>query len=248
MIKLIMKKVRSITFFLILLAGFLFYLPILQKSFAQICVVTQIGNEAGNQPTLPPGCTSVVASGSGTTTGPITPAGPIALKAVQLAQAQIGKAYILGSPNRNWAGEDPSKGKTPAHFDCSGLTGWSYYWASGGFVNMQGQTWADWSRQKDRNGTSYLKFPYKKGTSLQDVLKQLQPGDLLYFQYPGGNDKIVHHTAIFSGKCLKSSSTDCFIQAPHTGAYVEESHFTKGYITGSMPFLGSMRPGPKGAN
>lgn len=161
--------------------------------------------------------------------------GPMAQKAVELARAQIGKPYVWASPfGRPWASLDPSAGKTPSAFDCSGLTGWAWYWASGGKVNMNGQTWFDWSDSAGNGSTRYQKFT----ASQKD---QVQPGDLLFWQAPGLTNGQVHHTAIYSGPCKKSSGNDCFIEAQCTQCGIVESHLSN-RLGGNDPFAGFLRP------
>ena len=180
------------------------------------CVVTKIGNPAG-QPVLPPECASA--------------GGPEALKAVELARQQKGKWYLWGAPpGRNWANLDPSKGQTPPNFDCSGLTGWAWYWATNGKISMNGQTNADWLDSKGRGNTRYQKYIISDLTKLKSLL---QPGDLIYW----GTTSNVHHTAIFSGACKESSGADCFIEAARTGTQIRESHLRAGIVGFLRPVL-----------
>lgn len=184
------------------------------------CVILNVGSGNSTQ-ALPPECQNT------------TTAGPIALKAVELARAQIGKPYVFGAPfGRPWASLDPAAGRTPSSFDCSGLTGWAWYWASGGKISMNGQTWWDWSDSAGNGSTRYIKHP---------PTEKPQPGDLLYWRAPGGNQDIVHHTAIYSGACKNSSGSDCFIEAECTVCGIHESHLNN-RLGGSDPLLGFMRP------
>lgn len=214
-----MKIATKAFLFLLLFLFFFVPSPASAETVNSNCVIINTGAFSGPTPTLPPEC--------GTAGG-----GPMAQKAVELARAQIGKPYVFGTPfGRPWASLDPSAGKTPSTFDCSGLTGWAWYWASGGKISMNGQTWWDWSDSAGNGTTKYQKF-----TAAQKSL--LQPGDLLYWGAPGLNKDQVHHTAIYSGPCKKSAGNDCFIEAKGSQWGIIESHL----LTKSEPMVGFLRP------
>lgn len=179
------------------------------------CVVTKIGTPIG-EPVLPPECA----------------AGPIAQKAVELARAQIGKPYVWGAPpGRNWNRLEPNTPNEPPSYDCSGLTGWAWYWASNGKISMDGQTNEDWKDAKGRGNTRYQKFIVSDLTKLKPPF--IQPGDLIYW----GTTSNTHHTAIFSGACKESSGNDCFIEAQKTGVPIKESHLRAGIVGFLRPVL-----------
>jgi cell wall-associated NlpC family hydrolase len=203
------KQVHGYIFFLVFTSLFL-YLPTFIITHAQQasgCAMIKVGNPPANEQ-LPPGC-----AGGGNQ------------KVVELARAQIGKGfYISGQPSRNWATEDPNAGKTPEHFDCSGLAGWAWYWGSGGTVNMLGQTASDWG-----SGNFNQHSPNEP----------LQPGDLIYWDVAPGN---IHHTGIYEGTggC---GANDCFIEAYSDGKPVRENSVAK--AASYMKMAGFLRPGEK---
>lgn len=184
-----MKKIITLTICFSFIA-LLFPPPIFSVSGTSNVVCTKIGDPALG---IPEECQA----GS---------AGPIAQKAIELARAQIGKPYIWATPSRSWTTPNPGS------FDCSGLTGWVWYQASNGAINMDGQTSGDWNDSAGKKGTKYQKF----------TSGNPQPGDLLF--WTNGN---IHHTAIFVGQCQKFSGNDCFIHAPRTGSTVQEAQLSK---------------------
>jgi len=216
-----MKIVVKSLFFVLIVIVFIFFVPGYSPTSAQKsgCAVTRIGDPILNV-TIPPECVIVLGGG------------PIAQKAVELARQQIGKPYVWAAPSRNWAANPPNS--PPGSFDCSGLTGWSYYWASEGKISMNGQTWADWKDSAGNGSTRYQKFSVSQRG-------QLQPGDLLYWRAPGLNSDQVHHTAIYSGACKRLSGNDCFIEAQCTACGIVESHLSS-RLFGSDPLAGFMRP------
>jgi cell wall-associated NlpC family hydrolase len=199
MIKESMKRLVSLIFFIILFSLYSPF-PIFAISATSNVVCTKIGNPQ-NQPSE---CNNEFGQ-----------------KAVELARAQIGKPYVWASPSRTWKNNPPEK--APGSFDCSGLVGWSWYWASNGKVNMAGQTNTDW------NASGYQKFSASQKA-------ELRPGDILY--WTNGD---VHHTAIYSGACQKSSGDDCFIEAQQSGVPILESHLSS-RLNGSDPLVGFLRP------
>lgn len=142
-----------------------------------------------------------------------TVGGPAIQAAIELARKQIGKPYSWGAPTRDWASNNPNKGQVPNSFDCSGLTGWAYYWATGGKINLNGQTSSDWGSP----GKNLQKFTDKS---------KLQPGDLIYF-----GDPSPYHTAIYIGG-------GNMLHAPRTGTNVRIEPLSNM----SYDFIGFLRP------
>jgi cell wall-associated NlpC family hydrolase len=216
-----MKIAAHIISYVVVFTLFLLFVPGYSSTSAQTsgCAVTKVGDPVLNV-TIPPECAIV------------TGGGPIAQKAVELARQQIGKPYVWAAPSRNWASRPPSN--APPSFDCSGLTGWAYYWASEGKISMNGQTWADWKDNAGNGSTTYQRFSPAQRS-------QLQPGDLLYWRSPGLNGDQIHHTAIYSGACKRSPGNDCFIEAKGTAWGIVESHLNS-RLGGNDPFAGFLRP------
>lgn len=103
-------------------------------------------------------------------------------------------------------------GTTPAGFDCSGLTMYSYRHAVGKNIPRT-------SRQQ-----------FKHGTFIPPDRKDLlQPGDLLFFGYNADPTR-VHHVAIYSGNGM-------MIHAPQTGYKVEEVSLSR-----RRDYVGATRP------
>lgn len=137
--------------------------------------------------------------------------GPIAQKAVEIAKGQLGTPYVLGTnglcryPSYQSCPPDTNPPKTD---DCSQLTGWAYYWASGGKLNMDSYTLSQ---------VSYCD-PIPAG--------QEQTGDLVFFETCSSTDVDSNHHV---GMITKPGE---YIHAPHTGDIVKISPLsqrTKGY-------------------
>ncbi len=65
------------------------------------------------------------------------------------------------------------------------------------------------------------------------ALADLRPGDLLFYATDLSNPATIHHVVMYVGGGM-------IIEAPHTGAYVQEVPV---YLDG---FIGARRPGPGG--
>lgn len=108
---------------------------------------------------------------------------------VAAAQRWIGTPYV-------WGGGDAT-GPTGGGFDCSGLTLYAIYQASGGAIRLPHYTQA---QQDSRYGHP---VPFS----------QRAPGDLIFFTTPGERDS--HHVAIYLGR--SQSGQDLVIHAPTYG-------------------------------
>jgi hypothetical protein len=104
---------------------------------------------------------------------------------ITAAASQIGKPYVWGGGN--------FYGPTGGGFDCSGLVLYAAYQASGGRI---------------RN-PHYTGDQIRLGQGIAWADKQ--PGDLIFFGYPGADGP--HHVAIYVGG-------DKILQAPRTGDHV----------------------------
>lgn len=99
-------------------------------------------------------------------------------------------------------------GNGPATFDCSGLTRWAYAAAGISLPRTSRQQW---------------------NVGPHPELKDLKPGDLLFWATDTNNPATIHHVALYVGD-------GWMIQAPHTGALVEISRvYLDGYIGATRP-------------
>lgn len=160
-----------------------------------------------------------------------TPSGSTALNSMQtrllsIARSQKGDKYGWGDCH-NWSnsayrpGSPPRKSDGCNTYDCSGFTGWAYYWATNGKFNMRGQTCRDYGNCytidggfRTENPDLYTKFSYKE-------LSKIKFGDLVYFgtnrdkKYP-----TTSHVALYVGaygSC--GGKKDCIIDASGSGGW-----------------------------
>lgn len=136
---------------------------------------------------LPSGC----GPGSAPPGSPV-PASGFGQAVIAAAQRWIGTPYV-------WGGGDTS-GPTGGGFDCSGLTLYVIYQASGGRIRLPHYTQA----QQDAPAGQVVPFD------------QRQPGDLIFFTTAGESDS--HHVAVYAGR--DAEGTDLVIHAPQTGQTV----------------------------
>lgn len=134
-----------------------------------------------------PGC----GSDAGT---PLTPAeaSGVGRAVIEHAARWIGTPYV-------WGGGDTS-GPTSGGFDCSGLTLYAVYHASGGRIRLPHYTQA----QQDHS-TAQVVPP-----------AQRQPGDLIFFTTAGSSDS--HHVGIYYGR--DEQGRDLLLHAPQSGQTV----------------------------
>jgi cell wall-associated NlpC family hydrolase len=135
------------------------------------------------------------AAGCGTT-GSGTPL-PVEASAFGRAVIEHGARWI-GTPYV-WGGGDTS-GPTGGGFDCSGLTLYAVYHASGGRIRLPHYTQA----QQDHPTAQIVPFA------------QRAPGDLIFFTAPGNTDS--HHVGIYYGR--DAQGRDLLLHAPQTGQTV----------------------------
>jgi cell wall-associated NlpC family hydrolase len=123
------------------------------------------------------------ASPAGELPADLPPGFPGAL--IASAASQLGKPYVWGGGDFN--------GPTGGGFDCSGLVLYAAYQASAGRIRL----------------------PHYSGSQIHTGRGvgwgEKQPGDLIFFSYPGAGGP--HHVAIYVG-------SDRILQAPHTGDVV----------------------------
>lgn len=108
---------------------------------------------------------------------------------IAAAERWIGTPYV-------WGGGDVD-GPTSGGFDCSGLTLYAIYQASGGRIRLPHYTQA----QQDS--------PYGRVVPFS----QRAPGDLIFFTSPGDRDS--HHVAIYMGR--NQAGQDLVVHAPTFG-------------------------------
>ncbi|MBF6331814.1 C40 family peptidase [Nocardia transvalensis] len=123
----------------------------------------------------------------------VTQDGSFGTAVVRAAQQWVGTDYVWGGGDQN--------GPTKGGFDCSGLTLFAIYQASGGTVRLPHYTQA----QQDHPGAEVVPFD------------QRQPGDLVFFTQPG--DRNSHHVGIYVGR--DDHGTDLILHAPQTGQQVK---------------------------
>ncbi|WP_280378190.1 C40 family peptidase [Nocardia wallacei] len=111
---------------------------------------------------------------------------------IDAAQGWIGTDYV-------WGGGD-FDGPTQGGFDCSGLTLYAVYQASGGRIRLPHYTQA----QQDHPSAQVVQFTDRR------------PGDLVFFTAPGDSDS--HHVAILYGR--NEDGEDLVLHAPQTGQTV----------------------------
>lgn len=179
----------------------------------------QILADAGSAATAE--ATAVVDGGSGTgcaeglsnPNGPtFTPGGPFGANVIAAAMRWLGTPYAWGGGNTDGPtnGISDGGGAADAHgdtgkvgFDCSGLTLYAVFQASGGAISLDHYT-------GDTSTPGQLYDP--RG---QDIpLDQKQPGDLIYFG-SGGN---THHVGIYYGL---DGGTEMLLNAPQSGDVVK---------------------------
>ncbi|WP_280426682.1 C40 family peptidase [Nocardia carnea] len=144
------------------------------------------------------------------------------------AERWIGTDYV-------WAGGD-TNGPTGGGFDCSGLTLYAIYHASGGRIRLPHYTQA----QQDHPSAQPVPFDEKA------------PGDLIFFTLPG--EPHSHHVGIYYGR--DEHGADLVLHAPTTGQKVTvtplsdwegERMDVRRYTPSGGSELGqSPEPGPRG--
>ncbi|MGV9678777.1 C40 family peptidase [Nocardia sp. NPDC003482] len=135
---------------------------------------------------LPVGCG---ATGSG---APLPEASEFGAAVIRAAERWIGTDYV-------WGGGDFT-GPTNGGFDCSGLTQYAVYQASGGRIRLPRTT----GTQQNDPAAQVVPF------------EQRQPGDLIFFTAPG--ESTPHHVGIYYGR--NNSGTDLILHAPQSGQTV----------------------------
>ncbi|WP_245562823.1 C40 family peptidase [Nocardia araoensis] len=111
---------------------------------------------------------------------------------IEHGQRWIGTPYV-------WGGGD-ANGPTGGGFDCSGLTLYAVYHASGGRIRLPHYTQA----QQDYPSSQIVPFA------------QRAPGDLIFFTAPGDTDS--HHVGIYYGR--DAQGRELLLHAPQTGQAV----------------------------
>ncbi|WP_228836045.1 C40 family peptidase [Nocardia brasiliensis] len=150
------------------------------------------GIEVGSMPRTEPGA---AAGGC----GPGGPGTPMPVTGSGFGRAVIEHAARwMGTPYV-WGGGD-STGPTMGGFDCSGLTLYAIYQASGGQIRLPHYTQA----QQDHPSAQQIPFGQKA------------PGDLIFFTAAPGSDS--HHVGIYYGRDEQGS--DLVLHAPQTGQTV----------------------------
>ncbi|WP_327116494.1 C40 family peptidase [Nocardia sp. NBC_01730] len=117
---------------------------------------------------------------------------------IEYAARWVGTPYV-------WGGGD-TNGPTNGGFDCSGLTLYAIYHASGGRIRLPHYTQA----QQDDPSAQVVPFADRA------------PGDLIFFTTPG--DTASHHVGIYYGRVFygldDETGTEMLLHAPQTGQTV----------------------------
>ncbi|MDQ1178636.1 peptidoglycan DD-metalloendopeptidase family protein [Rhodococcus sp. SORGH_AS_0301] len=141
-----------------------------------------------------------------------TPGGPFGANVVAAAMAWLGTPYAWGGGNTDGPtnGISDGGGAADAHgdtgkvgFDCSGLTLYAVFQASGGAISLPHFT-------GDTSNPGQLYDP--RGRDIP--LDQKQPGDLIYFGSAGDT----HHVGIYYGAV---DGTEMLLNAPQSGDVVQ---------------------------
>ncbi|WP_327100319.1 C40 family peptidase [Nocardia vinacea] len=111
---------------------------------------------------------------------------------IEAAMKWIGTPYV-------WGGGD-TNGPTSGGFDCSGLTLYAIYQASGGRIRLPHYT------QAQQDHPSAQPVPYAERA----------PGDLIFFTAPGDTDS--HHVGIYYGR--DAQGRDLLLHSPQSGQNV----------------------------
>jgi hypothetical protein len=192
---------RSIFIFIFLL--FFFAIPYFIFIYADTASTSASGCFILNEGELPAGF--ILPAACESSGGPES---AVVQKVIALAQAHLTTGtYVWGSPDRNWASENPAT-NAPTHFDCSGFVGWAWYWGSNGTISMAGQTNSDWDNPTNPH--------YERIVTNNEA--SFQPGDLIYFNF--GSYDPPDHVGMYVGKDTSKYScgaNDCFIQYYQTG-------------------------------
>ncbi|WP_228539361.1 C40 family peptidase [Nocardia sp. XZ_19_385] len=146
--------------------------------------------------TMSPPQPGQLAAGCGPTGSgaPTTPAGPFGQAVIDAAMHWLrrGTPYV-------WGGGDQT-GPTMGGFDCSGLTLYAIFQASGGRILLPHYT------QSQQDHSSAVAVPFAERA----------PGDLIFFTIPGKTDS--HHVGIYYGR--DGQGQDLLLHAPQTGQNV----------------------------
>ncbi|WP_245717893.1 C40 family peptidase [Nocardia miyunensis] len=169
-------------------------LALAQQVYAAYADVTATPNDAtADTATQPQGC------GQGTNGQPVpAPAGSFGAAVIAAAVQWIGKADYA------WGGgtvAGPSPGGQYGTFDCSGLTMYAVYQASGGRIRLAHNT------QIQQDDPRAAIVPYANR----------EPGDLVYFTKAGASES--HHVGIYLGQ--DNWGNDMVLNAPDYGQKVK---------------------------
>jgi len=153
-----------------------------------------------NVSALTPGGAGCTQTGAGPLSA--APPGEFGGAVIGAAQRWIGAPYVWGGGDA----QGPTRGEAGlVGFDCSGLTLYAIFQASGGHISLPHYTQ---SQQDDPHATVI-------------AFGQRRPGDLIYFTKPGDRDS--HHVGIYAGV---NNGTDLVLNAPATGQNIKAEPLT----------------------
>lgn len=136
------------------------------------------------------------------------------IKITELAKKQLGKPYVWGMPPggyASWSKYPPATTNEPSSFDCSGLTGWCYYWGTDGKIALPHSA----TMQYDELGIKVVEKHDPRKITTEELTK-LQAGDLVFFKGARGTTIRIGHVGIFLGEETTSKGIkvkDAFIHA-----------------------------------
>ncbi|WP_442906119.1 C40 family peptidase [Kitasatospora sp. NBC_00458] len=194
--------------------------------------ILELALGAGVAPALGAGAAGTAAAAATTRSAPAradSPEQALGRRVAAEAAAQIGVPYAWGGGDRLGAGlgfcdeengylDGRCLGESTVGFDCSGLTLYCWYRASGGGVELAHYTVAQYHR------------------SAPVARADLLPGDLLFFSRP---DAPLHHVGLWVGE-------GAMIHAERTGTLVARVENVLDLPRWAGEFAGARRPLPLG--
>lgn len=144
---------------------------------------------------------------------------PLGRSVVAAATRWLGTPYSWGGGDLSGPSEGFAQGAGIVGFDCSSLSRYAWYVATGGKVLLP--------RVSTDQAASLPMLP--RGTPLA-------PGDLMFFHDPADPPGVYHHVGIYAG-------SGAMVHAPHTGATVSVVKDVLSVPYYKAQFAGAVRPG-----
>ncbi|OCI31133.1 peptidoglycan endopeptidase RipA precursor [Oerskovia enterophila] len=145
----------------------------------------------------------------------------MATAAIQAACSKLGVNYSRGGGHNTTPG--PSGGVQGWGLDCSGLTRYAYWAATGTDALGTGSAFSQWNLRSRYTTVSWA---------------NLQPGDLLFYNWPG-EQPVIDHVTLYLGN-------GWMIEAPIPGTKVKvSSAYSSGFVGAMRIGSSSVTPGPR---